>query len=343
MRRNRNEATVSSARALMRGSSGKWAGEQFLKAVQAGKPINAGVLRTANTLSRDQWMEFDNAILAESLIQLNGVADLIAANLVRPVANSLGKTMFGYERETDMDDAQISMDPVTRTDYDRGDFDLAQIPLPITHKDWFLNLRVLSASRNGGEPLDVTQARLAGRKVAEKSEYMLFQGGGKAFGGFPIYGYTTHPNRSTVAYGTNGNWLNTNTAKTGDNILSDVLTMLLAAQNARHFGPYWLYVSRDSAVKLSQDFKANTQGTIRQRLLEVEGIDAIKSSDKMPAATVLLVQHTSDVVQLLQGETLQTVQWDVEGGFHINFKAFQIQVPLIKADIQGRSGIVHMS
>jgi uncharacterized linocin/CFP29 family protein len=259
------------------------------------------------------------------------------------VANSLGKTLFGYERQTDMDDAQISMDPVSRTDYDRGDFDLAQIPLPITHKDWFINLRRLEASRTGGEPLDTVTAGLAGRKVAEKAEQMLFQGAGKSFGGFPIYGYTTHPNRTTVSYGTNGTWLNTNTAKTGENILADVLTLLLAAQTARHFGPYWLYVSRDSAVKLSADFKTNTQGTIRQRLLEVEGIDQVKTSDKMPAATVLLVQHTSDVVELLQGETLQTVQWDVEGGFHINFKAFQIQVPLIKADIQGRSGIVHMS
>lgn len=341
MANRRNGASVSSAKSLMRGSSGKWAGEQFLAAVREGKPINAGVLRTGNTLGRDQWIEFDNTTLRESLIQLNGVADLIAAGLTRPVANSLGKTLFGYERMTDMDDAQISMDPVSRTDYDRGDFDLAQIPLPITHKDWYINLRVLEASRNGGEPLDTTMAGLAGRKVAERQESMLFVGGGKSFGGFPIYGYTTHPNRTTVSYGAGGNWAQV--AKTGDQILADALSLLAAAQTARHFGPYWLYVSRDSSLKLSNDFKTNVQGTIRSRLLEVEGIDAIKTSDKMPAATVLLVQHTSDVVQLLQGEPLQTVQWDVEGGFHINFKAFQIQVPLIKADIAGRSGIVHMS
>jgi uncharacterized linocin/CFP29 family protein len=343
MRKNRNEAIVSSGRALMRGSSGKWAGEQLVRAASQGKPLTAQLLRTLNTLRRDEWIEFDTAITEEAVIQLNGVADLITANLVRPVPNSLGKTLFGYERATDMDDAQISMDPVSRTDYDRGDFDLAQVPLPITHKDWYLNLRVLSASREKGESLDTSTARLAGRKVAERSEQTLFQGAGKSFGGFPVYGYCTHPNRTTASYGTHGNWLNTNTAKTGDDILNDVLTMLLAAQTARHFGPYWLYVSRDSSVKLSQDFKANTQGTIRERLLKVEGIDAVKSSDKMPAATVILVQHTSDVVQLLQGENLQTVQWDVEGGFHINFKAFQIQVPLIKADIAGRSGIVHMS
>jgi hypothetical protein len=335
------EAFLSSGRSLMRGSSGKWAGEQFARAAAQGKPLTASVLRTNNVLQRDEWIEFDNVVLAEYLVQLVGVQDLISAGLTRPVANSLGKTMFGYERMTDMDDANLSMDPVTRTDYDRGDIDLAQLPLPVTHKDWFLNLRVLSASRSGGESLDTTMARLAGRKCAEKQESILFSGGGKSFGGLPIYGYTTHPNRTTVAFGTNGNWAQV--AKTGDNILADVQSMLTAAQTARHFGPYWLYVSRDASVKLSGDFKANSDLTIRQRLLEVEGIDAIKTSDKMPAATVLLVQHTSDVVQLLQGEPLQTVQWDVEGGFHINFKAFQIQVPLIKADIQGRSGIVHMS
>jgi hypothetical protein len=37
------------------------------------------------------------------------------------------------------------------------------------------------------------------------------------------------------------------------------------------------------------------------------------------------------------------VQWDVHGGFQVNFKAFMIAVPLIRADAQNRSGVVHMS
>jgi hypothetical protein len=52
---------------------------------------------------------------------------------------------------------------------------------------------------------------------------------------------------------------------------------------------------------------------------------------------------TADNVQLLVGEPLQNIQWDINGGFTIAFKSFTIQVPLIRADAAGRSGIVHMN
>jgi hypothetical protein len=50
---------------------------------------------------------------------------------------------------------------------------------------------------------------------------------------------------------------------------------------------------------------------------------------------------TIDNVAWIQGDPLQVVQWDEGGGFTINFKAWQIAVPLIRSDAQGRSGIFH--
>jgi hypothetical protein len=78
-------------------------------------------------------------------------------------------------------------------------------------------------------------------------------------------------------------------------------------------------------------------------LLEIEGIQKVQVVDKLPANTVVLVQATMDVVSWVKGEPLQTVQWDEHGGMKLRFKAFQIGVPLIKSDIQGRCGVVHMS
>jgi len=45
----------------------------------------------------------------------------------------------------------------------------------------------------------------------------------------------------------------------------------------------------------------------------------------------------------VEGEPLQNVQWDVHGGFQVNFKGFQIELPLIRADINGNTGLAHMS
>lgn len=334
-------ATVEGGAHFWKGSSGRWAGEQMLKATREGRPISPGALRTNDVLRREEWVYLDTQLVSEAAIQLVGVADLIAAGLTRNIPNSMGKTVLQYERLTDMSPADVSLDGVTRTENDRQEFDLAGIPLPITHKDFYLNLRTLTASRSGsGEPLDTMHVRTSGRLVSEQAEKMLFQGG-KTFGGLHIYGYTTHPSRNVVAFGTNGAW--DQVAKTGENILADIITLISTAQSDRMNGPYAIYVSRNFSTKLDTDFKANSDLTVRNRLLQIEGVRSIRTADQMPASSVVLVQLTSDVVQWVQGEPLQSVQWDIEGGFQINFKAFQIAVPLIRADIQGRSGIVHMS
>jgi uncharacterized linocin/CFP29 family protein len=313
----------------------------MMQAIREGKPLGPGVLRTNDTLRKDEWVHFDEQLVEEATIRLRGVADLQAAGLVRNVPNSMGKTVYEYELITDMEPATVSLDGNTRSLSDRQEFELASLPLPITHKDFHINLRTLEASRTRGEALDTTQVRTAGRLVAEMQENILFNGLDKVFGGMNVYGYTTHPQRNIVGFGGSEAW--SAAGKTGEEILTDLLTMIDAAEEDRAFGPYWLYIPRNSNVKLDNDFKSNSDKTIRQRLLEVDGISRIAVADQLADDNIILVQPTSDVVVWVQGEPLQTVQWDVNGGFMINFKAFAIAVPLIRADASGRSGIVHMS
>lgn len=332
-------ASVDSGATLIRTSSGRWAADQLLKEFKRNGKMNSQALRTLDTLTKDEWVFFDDVVVQEALIVLRGVQDLIGAGLVRSLPNSLGKTMMQYERITDMGAASVSLDGQTQTENDRQELDMASLPVPLTHKDWFLDLRTLSASRERGEPLDTSNMRQAGRRVSEMAEQMLFQGG-KTFGGFPIYGYTTHPSRLTASF-TNGNWAAG--GKVGADYLTDVLAMITKLQTIHYAGPFWLYIGRDADVPLDNDFKALGTQTIRQRLLAVEGLEKITVVDQLPAANVVMVVPSSDTVQWVQGEPLQNVQWDTLGGFRINFKTWQIGVPLIKATASGKTGIVHMS
>jgi uncharacterized linocin/CFP29 family protein len=338
---NNAPAAIDSGRGFFTGSSGKWAGEQFMRAATQGRPISPTELRTLDVLRNEEWKTFDNELILGSQERLFAVADLISAGLVKTIANGLSKTVLEYDKVGDMDPAIVSLDGVTRSENDRLLYERAGLPLPITHKDFYLNLRALLASRTGSEPLDTTYIRVAGRKVGEMTEEMLFDGG-KIFGALPIYGYTNHPDRNTASFGTNGNW--EQTAKTGENILTDVFTLVALLEADGYFGPYWLYVGGTGAnLKLAGDYKAATSGTIRQRILDTGRISKIQQVDMLDDNNVVLVQPSSDVVTMVSGEPLQTVQWDVHGGFQINFKAFQIMVPLIRSDIDGNSGIAHMS
>jgi hypothetical protein len=52
---------------------------------------------------------------------------------------------------------------------------------------------------------------------------------------------------------------------------------------------------------------------------------------------------TPDVVRLVRGMGLQNVEWKSEGNFMTNYKVMTIQVPQIRSDQNGASGLVHMS
>jgi hypothetical protein len=121
-----------------------------------------------------------------------------------------------------------------------------------------------------------------------------------------------------------------------------VIAMIAAAEADRFYGPYWLYIPASYALHIAQDFKTNSDKSIRTRLMELEPLVGIRSSDQLTGEQAVLVQATQDVVMLVEGEPLQTIQWDINGGFQINFKAFTIQVPLVRSDADGRSGVVHL-
>jgi uncharacterized linocin/CFP29 family protein len=321
---------------------GRWATAQLKAAALSGKPLSSQSLRTLDTLRHEEWKFFDDVLIEEAKIRLVGVGDLIRLGLVTNVPNALGKTVLGYEKISDMDPATVSLDGLGRTPNDWQEFQLNQIPLPITHKDFFLNLRALSASRTSGEPLDTIHVRTAGRVVAEKAESMLFVGG-PTYGGMPIYGYTTHPNRNTGAFDGANHW--GVPAKTGASYLADMLAAIAALHADRMYGPYLVYVPADAGVQIEKDYNAGSANpeSVKQRLMKISSVLDIRTADQLPSANVVVVQATADVVTWVNGESLRTVQWDEGGGFKVNFKAWQIAVPLVRADMDGRSGVFHLA
>ncbi|HDY87127.1 MAG TPA: hypothetical protein ENH82_03305 [bacterium] len=238
------------------------------------------------------------------------------------------------------------MDGVTRAVGDRPAFQHNYLPIPIIHVDYEINARVLAASRSLGNPLDTTTAERAARKVSEKLEEMLFTDTTYAFGETDsrgrnsIYSYVNHPDNNDVTLSTDWDA----SSKSAADLLNDVINMKQASINAFHYGPWMLYIPTGYETVLDQDYDVTTPGTtIRERILKIAGIDGIKVIDKLAANNVLLVQMTSDVVRLIRGMGIQSVQWDTEGKFITKYKVLTIQVPQIRSDQEGNCGVVHLA
>ena len=292
------------------------------------------------TLRRDEWKHLDEAILNVSEQRLGGVADLEANGLVYNLGNPMGSTVLEYHDVSDAMNATLTMDGITRGDGDRPVYTTNYLPIPIIHVDYEINARVLASSRSLGNPLDVTSVERATRKVQEQLEDMLFTNTSYTWGGGTIYSYINTPNRNQVTLAKNWDA----SAKTAAQMLQDVLNLKKASINAFHYGPWMLYIPTAYETVLDEDYDTQTPGTtIRERILKIAGIKGVKVVDKLTANNVLLVQMTSDVVRLVKGMGITNVEWKVEGNFLTKYKVLTIQVPQVRADQEGNSGVNHLA
>jgi len=76
--------------------------------------------------------------------------------------------------------------------------------------------------------------------------------------------------------------------------------------------------------------------------MKINGLQDIRTLDYFTGTyDICLVQMTSDVVREVMGMDIVTLQWETQGGMQINFKTMAIMVPQLRADINGRTGIVY--
>ena len=302
-------------------------------------------LRTNATLRKDEWIQLDLAVVTIARERLVVTGDLLSRGLRLNVKNALGTLVVQHETASEFTAAEITMDGVTQSSRDRQLFNLVSTPLPVIHKDFQLTARHLAASRRLGQPIDTSQIEEATRQVAETIEGLVLNGNTSGdilgFGSdtAQMFGYTNRTNRNTVTL--SEDW--DAAGKTGEETLIDVIAMISAAQTDRMFGPYMLYVPTAYWTELMEDFKANSDKTIIQRIKELPGIIDVKVADKLTADNVLLVQMTKSNVDMVVGMQPTVVFWEAQGGMVLNFKVMAIMVPRIKLDAGNRSGVVHLS
>lgn len=305
-------------------------------------------IQANGTLRRDEWKQLDDAVMEVARQRLGGIDDLISNGLTYNLGNALGTTVLEWHDVNDPLEAKVTMDGINRTANDGLEYQTNYLPIPIIHVDYEINERLLAASRNMGNPMDTTLAEKAARRLNEKLEAMLFTDITYGFGAHDdrnrnkIYSYINFPDRDAVNLSIPWD----HSAITAAGILQDVQEMKAAAIASRHYGPYMLYVPTAYETVLDNDYTTTVNGTtltIGERIKKIRNIKDIKVIDTLPADTVLLVQMTSDVVRLVRGMGVQNVQWKEEGQFITKYKVMTIQVPQIRSDQNGKTGIVQLS
>lgn len=318
--------------------------QRMMQALQTGdlsplRPMQdeSGVPLAANAVLReDEYELFDRTVQNSYRDELVIYGDLASRGLTFGLGNAMGITELKWEDVDEVSDAERSMYAGTQPTEDLPNFTTRRLPIPIISKGFHLDLRTLEAGRREGEALDVTAAEKCTRKVSENVDD-LFANGGFSHGGIEVYGYTNQPQRNTGTL--TAAWDGT---ATGAQIVSDTLSIVDAAYQDNVPGPYVLYIPYNYVSSINDDFKSESDKSIRTRMLEIEGLDAIRPTRRL-TDEVVLVSMRREVVDAVVGFEPTLVQWETMGGMVAHFKVMSILVPRVKRDADGRSGIVHYS
>lgn len=297
--------------------------------------------RQNSALPHEVWRQIDTKALEVFSASLVAAQDLISAGLTLNLGN-LGTTVTGYEKVNDFDPAVFNMDPTVRGDKQKVVYSQESFPVPAVKQQYELGIRQLEASRsNGYEGLDLLQARIANRKVAEGIEKMIFLGEptvGTAGASSEIYGYATHPNRITMTP-TGTNWA----TEAGRDIIKDVLAMENQLLQINRRGPFILYVAKNLWNIFQDDYKDYSERTYMDRVLAIDGISAVKMGYYLPDNNAVLVQMVPETVDLAIAQDILNVQNIQTDKDCYPFESSAYLTLRIKSDANNTTGIVHLA
>ena len=306
--------------------------------VYAERPIN-----TNATLRKDEWIDLEDQIVEAARERLVVVDDLIGAGLTYNVGG-LGTLISEWETGSEMTDADITMDGESVAEKDRVEFGLKGVPIPILHKDFSIGERMLLASRQRGAALDVTTGTEAARSVARRWEKLVFFGGGvasvnSAGTSYSIPGLLNFPDRETF---TISDW--SDSAVTPQTIHSEILQMVSKMETEqRCYGPFDVYIPGAYAYRFREDYKADGDKTLMQRVTDEDVIKRVRVSDVLTDGNVSMFEPNRRYLDLAMAADITTVQWQSGSGFTNHFKTYAASAPRLKADFDGRTGIMHGS
>lgn len=296
------------------------------------------LFRANSPLPKNSQEVIDDAVIRVGRQRLTIVDDLINAGLTKPLTNWLGVPLLTSHRVGEAGYAQVTMVPKARGERQLPERTPYTVPIPCTWDDFSYDIRTQAAAERTGTPLETDQVEQSTRNVNESIEDQAINGGPQVDGNRAI---GLLESTSTQAFVDNESW--TAAGHSGDDIFRDVQNMVGIAVDKRFPGPYNLYVNSTYGLKLGEDFKANGDRSILERLTATPyGSRSlnIRIADMLPADTVLLIQMTSDVVDVIVGQTPTPVSWSDGPGWEEFFVVLACIVPRVKSNSNGDFGVV---
>jgi len=322
------------------------AGLQKYCAVNAGGKIIARnadksklALNADTTLRHEDFLMIQDKIVQVRELSLTSMDAVKAAGLTFPV--SIEEQIVGYETTNQFRPAKQEMNP-NHTDNNDTVFDQAYTPNPITHSGFNVPWRQQGFQYK--RSLGLSESI---RVVAERLEETLVNGNSGISVNFSgsnhtIYGYTTHPDRGT---GTISDWTN---AANNDVIVTELITqigLMWSTQGGVANNSVDLEVSNTIWTNFQKDYDSGYPSKpIMDRIKDIAQIREVRPSKKLASTHAVLVEMDERTIQIASASDIIAVPHTMVTPFAPQaMTIYAAQVPIIKADRDGNTGIRHLT
>lgn len=326
----------------------------ILRANAAGIELSVPGMRTLSPLSDKAQVEVDKAVVDVGLERLTFAADLLSEGLRYGLSDPLSVTQVEWDQESKVGGARRTMLPTSRGENALLDRKHLRVPIYCTLGDFNMNIRLLKMSERVGQPLDVSMIKQETRRVNESIEDACLYGATTLDGqtltdsSYTAPGLLTPPGTANTI--TNSvDWTAANViGTTGPAMVADVISMAQKLAQAFKYGPYNLYVGTNAGITIQGQFVQYHPATIQSMLeglqfggrnLKVRIADRLPNTVGGPTQQVVLVQMTDDVVEIIDGQAPTVVPYTSLDGWTLFWTILAIQVPRVRADYNGNSGI----
>lgn len=335
-------------------TEGRWSvkairrpGFENIQRVLADPSVN---FRALSPLPEKAQVVIDSAVTRVGLDRLSVVKTLLGAGLRYNLTDPLSVTQLEWYGRSKAANATRSMSPESRDENFLTDLLQARLPIYLTKATFFLDIRTLRMSQRVGMPLDTSNIEEGTRAVNESIEDAMINGAQTLDGvdlqvaGYKAPGLLNAPGAATGNL-TASAWTGATPAPA--TVFQEVQTALNKLRANKRFGPYAMFTPINVSSALDADYGVSSPGvSIRDRLLKTEGLQSIQTADLLPqgdaqgnGAKVVIVQLTSDIVDVVVGQMPTVIPWTSISGFTFYNMVMAIMIPRVKVDYTGKTGI----
>lgn len=319
----------------------------FMQGYLGVRPNDSQSVRgNAQLFDYDEFVDRSDEVIEEVNLEVGVLDDAMG---IDEVGSSLATTIYTEQAESEVGEAEISMDGQAKG----NSADTANIPVgvaqPIVHVDYEIDARDQQQSANQGQDKEARLARQAGRVLREKEDDLALNGWGLTVegpdgGSFSVDGFLNTDARITGS--ATANWTSANKGDVQDTIENMVEDLENVGANSdknlmpRSRGVYLYYNQTHNSVLDKADPRGDGNLSIRQRLQQDHPYITLRETPFIADDEIAMVVRDPRVMSVVNAQDPTNMSWE-PSPMATRYKALSSRVPFFRSTYDDILGVVN--